>query len=142
MKSNPQAVLAAVSPRRRVQKTFLLPSRAKQSFKDECDINRIMAKYRAQGIILHTNKYQGRYEDLPSEIDFHSDLNNIMSARDAFDSLPAKIRARFNNDPAEFLGFVQDPANQEEINNLGLGKDLPKTTEEPDPVEPDPEPAQ
>lgn len=107
----------------RVQKTFKKPSRAKQQFKDECDINRIMAKFRAQGILDHSNRYQGRYEELPTEIDFHADLNAVMAAREAFESLPAKIRSRFHNDPAAFLGFVQNPENQDAINELGLGKE-------------------
>ena len=35
-----------------VTKTFSKPSRAKQSFKDECDINSIMAKWQKTGVMF------------------------------------------------------------------------------------------
>lgn len=98
-----------------------LPTMTKQSFREECDINNIMARYKASGIIDHQNAHQGRYEDLPSELDYHADLLAVMSAQDAFASLPAAMRARFENDPAKFVGFVQNPDNQAEIDKMGLG---------------------
>lgn len=130
----------------RVTLTCAEPTLTKQSFRQECDINQIMARYKASGILDHINAHQGRYEDLPSEIDYHSDLLAVMAAQDAFASLPAAMRARFENDPAKFVGFVQDPANQAEINKMGLGpvnisaapaapapkeEDPPKSTAEP-----------
>ncbi len=121
MAHNRKSKTAAVVKRRRTQITFTKPTRAKQSFKAECDINVIMAKYKARGIVTHVTKYQGHYADLPNEVDFHANLQSVMDAKAAFDSLPSKIRERFHNDPAEFLGFVQNPDNQSEIDALGLG---------------------
>ena len=43
---------------------------------------------------------------------------------------PAEVRARFGNDPAAFMSFVEDDANRDEARRLGLLRD-------PDPV-PDP----
>lgn len=116
------------------------PSKTKQSFRDECDINTIMAKYRATGILDHVQIHKGRYEDLPSEIDYHADVLAVMAAQDAFASLPAAIRARFENDPAKFVGFVQDPENQEEIDEMGLGQQSMPAPPAPAPS-PEPEPA-
>ena len=115
-------------------------SMAKQSFKDECDINTIMAQYRANGLIDHVNTYGGRYGFLPTESDFHANLQSVMDAQDAFASLPSKIRTKFENDPAKFLGWVMDPSNKDEILKLGLGEkpyvkaDLPA---EPAPAQPE-----
>ena len=122
----------------RVTVTFPEPSLAKQAMKQECDINFIMAKYKATGLVSHTNTHQGHYSELPSEMDYHADLLAVMAADDAFKSLPAAMRARFENDPAKFVGFVQDPANQAEINKMGLGvkADLPPGA--PAPKEEDP----
>ncbi len=131
-------------PRVKIRKKFTLPTRAKQSFKQECDINFIMAKYKSRGIVTHVTKYQGNYSDLSTEVDFHHNLQAVMDAKAAFDSLPAKIRERFKNDPAEFLGFVQNPANQSEIDKLGLGHNPPQTAEKlPDSaiLKPNPDPA-
>lgn len=117
-----------------------LPTMTKQSFKEECDINNIMARYKASGIIEHIQAHQGRYMDLPSEIDYHANLLAVMSAQDAFSSLPAAIRARFDNDPAAFVGFVQDPDNQAEIDKMGLGLQAPMEPEVPAAPTPDPAP--
>jgi len=95
-------------------------SRTKQSFKAECDINTILKKYQKTGLLSHVSQYQGRYEDLPSEIDYQQSLNAIIAAEESFSSLPSKIRARFGNDPAEFLQFVENPANENEMIDLGL----------------------
>lgn len=119
--------------------TFTEKSMAKQSFREECDINTIMAKYRANGLIDHVARYGGRYEHLPSNIDYHDNLQGIINAQEAFASLPSKIRTKFDNDPEKFLGFVLDPANKDEVQELGLGAKPPSAGEPPAPA-PTPEP--
>lgn len=120
----------------RVQKTFHLPSKTKQSFKDECNINNIMSKYMKDGLLEHVNEHKGQYTDLPEFEDYHDALNQIQHAQDSFASLTAHIRGSFNNDPAEFLEFILDPDNKDEIVSLGLGV-IPETPGSPDPA-PDP----
>ncbi len=132
MATNRAKTAAVPIPRVRIRKKFSLPTRAKQSFKAECDINVIMAKYKARGIVTHVSKYQGHYQDLPNEIDYHANLQAVMDAKEAFASLPAKVRDRFHNDPAEFLGFVQNPKNITEIEKLGLGRNPPPASALPD----------
>ena len=112
-------------PRERVQLDFKERSRAKQSFKDECDINNIMTKYVKTGLVSHVNKYGGRYGDLAGEVDYQNALDTIQRAKEVFAALPASIRTRFENDPAQFLGFVEDPANREELLQMGLLKTRP-----------------
>jgi len=106
---------------RRIQKEFNKASLTKQSFRDECNVNTIMAKYEKTGLIDHNAKYQGRYEDVSSAPELHEALAIVQAANEAFDSLTAKVRRRFDNDPGEFLKFVQNPANLEEVRSLGLG---------------------
>lgn len=107
-------------------------SRTKQSFRDECDINRIMAKFIKTGSIDHLRKHGGSYGDATS-VDFHEAMNVITSAEQMFGELPSAIRVRFNDDPAEFLDFVGDDANLEEMRDLGLAHKLAAV---PGPVEP------
>lgn len=118
------------------------PSLTKQSFVPECDINNILRSYRATGQINHirANAAQGVYEDLPDPQDFQTSLNIIMEANDSFASLPSAIRRRFGNDPAEFLAFVTNPANQDEIIAMGLAVDTrpPPPPEEPPKTPPEP----
>lgn len=103
-----------------VRISFSKPTMAQQSFKDECDINRIMARYKKTGVIDHVRATQGAYGDFTSVEDYHTSLNNLQAAQSAFMALPAHIRARFDNDPAQLLGFLDDDKNFNEAVSLGL----------------------
>ena len=109
----------AQSPRVPVILEFPGESRTKQQFKDECDINNIMAKYMKTGTIEFRNKYEPRYGDVTGE-DFQIAMNIVADARAMFLDLPSHVRERFDNDPAQFLDFVGDKANYDEARELGL----------------------
>ncbi len=117
------------------------PTRAKQAMADACDINNIMDQYALSGLVGHINEHKGNYGDLPSVVDYHDSCNAVIAAKDAFASLPAKIRNRFDNDPSEFLAFVQNEENMEEMAELGLvdkpSSRKPKQAEAEAPAEPD-----
>lgn len=117
------------------------PSLTRQEFADECDINQILEKYQTQGIVPETNKIQPVYVDLtdPAYMDYQQAMNTVIEADYAFNRLPAKVRERFNNNPADLIMFVQDPANIQEAHKLGLLRDdykSPSTPPEPKPAEP------
>lgn len=101
------------------------PSRTKQSFLAECDINNIIKQFKVTGQIRHMNEQraQGSYADLPDPMEFQDALHAVMDAQKSFATLPSHVRARFNNDPASFLGFMADPSNQDEIIKMGLAAD-------------------
>lgn len=102
-----------------------LPTRTKQEFVAECDINNILKQYKATGMIQHirANAAQGAYVDLPEPQEFQDSLHVVEQAKDAFATLPSKVRNRFGNDPVQFLEFVADPSNQDELISLGLATD-------------------
>lgn len=100
-------------------------SATKQSFKDECDINTILKKYRKSGLLEHVSQYQGKYADLSEPTDYQTALNIVIQATAAFDSLPSNIRKRFANNPGAFLEFADNPDNQEEMIKLGLATRKP-----------------
>lgn len=101
------------------------PSMTKQSFVEQCDINNILKQFKASGMLTHINQQaaQGRYLDLPDDLDYQNALNIVLEAENSFASLPSKVRDRFHNDPAEFLQWFQDPDNQDEAIKLGLATD-------------------
>lgn len=107
-------------PSEPVKTFFSKPTMAHQSFKDECDINKIMARYKTTGLIEHVKSTQGAYGDFTGVEDYHTALNNLHAAQEAFMGLPAHIRARFENDPAQLLGFLDDKENYQEAVELGL----------------------
>lgn len=114
------------------------PSMTKQAFMAECDINNIVRDFTPQAMAELTllNLQSGKYQDLPDQADYQLYLEQCRAAQAAFDSLPAKLRARFDNDPAKFLEFFNDPANQEEAVKLGLATDTRPPPPPPPPAPP------
>lgn len=119
------------------------PSMTKQADADGCDINKIMRRYEKTGVVEHVNRFQGDYGDFTSVQDYQTSVNQVLAAQEAFNSLPSKVRRRFDNDPASFLAFVGDEANREEMVELGLLKAPQEPAGEggDDPVPPLPEPS-
>lgn len=117
-------------------------SRTKQAHKDETDINIILRKHEKGLVVDHLNKHQGQYGDFIDAPDYHTALNRIHAADEAFMEIPADIRAEFDNDPAQFLEFVQNPENLPSMREMGLAPH--ETTEAPPgppPGQPAPNPA-
>lgn len=98
------------------------PGRTRQEFKDESDINNIMAKY-LQGREFPVNVKVGRYDDFASVEDFQAAQNLLIAARSQFEALPVGVRVQFNNNPAAFLEFVKDKRNYARALELGLLSD-------------------
>lgn len=111
----------AYGPKLRQLLHFTRPDRAKQSFKDECDINLIMKRYEQTGQIDHLANRPIVYGDVPA-LDFQQAMGLVVEAREQFGLLPAAVRDRFGNDPAQLMAFLENPANKEEGIRLGLLK--------------------
>lgn len=112
----------------------------RQEFKAECNINNIMAKYQKTGIIDHITKHSPTYGEY-SPIDFQEAMDTIKQGESLFAELPSRARKYFNNDPAEFMEFVNDPENIDKLVDLGLAAKPAQAPETPDP-EPTPAPEQ
>lgn len=95
------------------------PTLAQQHYKEECDINTILQKFSITGILPEA-PLSPRYGDFSGISDYHTALNRVIAAQDEFESLPAQIRARFDNDPAKLIEFLDDEANRPEAEELGL----------------------
>lgn len=95
------------------------PSMTKQSFAEECDINTIVRRFNVGGD-LPSGVRMPTYGDFDTVNDFRTALDAVVQAREAFDQMPANVRYRFHNDPAEFVDFCSDEANRPEAIKLGL----------------------
>jgi len=103
-------------------------SRTIQSAKDESDINTIVRKFGLTGEFPNDLKMpqSGDFTDVP---DFHTAMNLVRTAQEEFLRVPAEIRARFSNDPARLMAFVEDDANRDEARKLGFLADPVKVPE-------------
>ncbi len=114
-------------------------SRTKQSFSSECDVNAIMRKWASGGALVHLNSRQPSYGDFSTADDYLDSMIRVKAAQADFDALPAALRDRCENDPAKFLVWMEDPANEGEMRELGLDAlaDARWPKKQPDlPVEP------
>ncbi|WNK13718.1 MAG: internal scaffolding protein [Microvirus sp.] len=91
----------------------------KQEFKNESDINIIMAQYQYTGELPNLNTNPANYMDCTG-LDYMEHMNQIVEANNLFAALPSSIRNRFQNNPAAFLDFVHDPENKPEMQKMGL----------------------
>lgn len=109
----------AYSKRVRVTHSTEGPSLAKQAYRDECDVNNILRKYQQTGTLPEPGA-DGRYGDFSGIVDYQDALNAVIEAESMFEALPARVRDRFANDPAQLLSFVNDVKNRDEAIALGL----------------------
>ena len=94
-------------------------SLTQQQFKEESDINTIVDRFMKSGV-LPTPVNMPQYVDFEGVFDFQSAMNVVRQADENFMRLDAKVRARFNNSPQDFLEFFANPENAAEAVRLGL----------------------
>ncbi len=100
---------------------------AKQSFKDETDVNTIIARFAKTGLLTPVMERPPMFIDVSEVGDYREAIDNVRLAQHLFMQLGSTIRAKFDNDPAEFLDFATDPKNEAEMRKLGL---LPERRED------------
>lgn len=95
-------------------------SLTKQSFVAESDVNNIMKRYRATGLI-RALPGQPMYMDCTSlPEDYQEALNKVVAAKAAFENVSSDVRSRFDNDPGLFVKFCSDPKNLEQLREWNL----------------------
>ena len=133
-KSNTLTIRKPYDPSPRVSISSFEKTLAMQEFADECDINTIMSRYENDGILDHVNNFQGSYGDFTNAQDYQTSLNQVIQAEAAFMDLPANIRARFGNDPAQLIGFLESDRAEDIEESVKLGLRVaqePPSTPEP-----------
>jgi hypothetical protein len=80
--------------------------------------------------------------DLVNNLDFETAQNAIATQKAIFEQMPPEIRNQCGNNPANLLGYLEDPANLEVLkaHNIDVTHLEERITPEPAP-EPEPAPA-
>jgi len=111
------------------------PSRTEQAHKDEVNIHHILKRFQKTGLVTHTNKHEGTYNDYVDAPDFQEAQQIIASANSLFESLPSSLRRKMDNDPQKFVDFMQNEDNRDEMAELGLSTaHLPDVVPTPTPT--------
>lgn len=115
-------------------------SMTRQSEMEACDIHNILKQFSQRGFedLVRQNAAAGQYADLTNLPDYQDALDTVIRADAAFMALPSQVRDRFLNDPARFVQFLADPANQDEAIRLGLAVDTRPAPPPAPPPEPPP----
>lgn len=95
-------------------------TKVEQSHKHLTDINLLLEPAMRKGLLRHTVKFAGQYDDIPVA-DFRTAMSTVAKAKSMYEELPANIRKEFKS-PEKFLEFVQNPANGEKLKKLGMLK--------------------
>jgi len=95
------------------------PTKTLQSCKDDCDLNLIVDRMIKTGEQIPATSIQD-YGDFTGAEDYHTLMNKLIDAQDAFSTLDAPVRERFNNDPGQLFQFLNNENNRQEAINLGL----------------------
>lgn len=109
------------------------PSLTDQSQAKEADINEIIRKFERTGQITHLAKNRGIYADLSMLTDLQTAMEEVKFAEEAFMTIPADIRAKFDNDPTKLISFLANPANDDEAIKLGF-KEPKKQVDQGEPI--------
>lgn len=110
---------------------FPEPTITQQSGKDEADINEIVRRFGLTGQLPQI-QMPPLLEDFDQVFDFKTAMNTIAAAKHSFMQLDAKIRNRFENDPAQFVAYVDEAVATGELDELRKwGLAVPKPPQEP-----------
>lgn len=108
-------------------------SLTQQHFKDELDINNIVAKYNKTGVISAVARTREIYGDFTEYQDVVENFDKIARAEQMFEQLPATIRNEFNNSPQKLLAALGDEKQRDKLIEFGV-LDAPIPAPAADPV--------
>lgn len=90
-----------------------------QHHKDSCDLHKLVSRFGTQHISRFLPEYSDKLVEVPVE-DLQSAMNTVLRAEQSFMTLDPSVRKRFHNNSVEFFDFFNNPANIQELQDLGL----------------------
>lgn len=101
--------------------------KVQRSFKDEVNINTIVKRF-GLGVLPAATTRMPVSGDFTGIDDFHTAMNQVRQAEEAFMELSPQMRKRFSHDPQELMAFLENTDNRAEAEKMGLiAKPLEKT---------------
>lgn len=94
-------------------------SMVRQSFRDEADINKILARYRTTGLAPMNTKTP-LFADVSMMRDLKTSLDMVNSIGERIRELPAEARKLFNENRAEFEKVLEEGPIVANLRKLGM----------------------
>jgi hypothetical protein len=112
----------------------------KQSHKDECDVNLIVARHLEIGGVITPQEFNEEIVVLPENFDYKEALDALNAADEAFMKLPAEIRSAHDNNPGNLLNHLDSKAFLSgEVDIKGVARQPEVDPEASKPAEPTPD---
>lgn len=96
----------------------------KQAFKEDCDINKMLARHAKAGTLHTIQRDAGQYADF-SNLNFEETALRLAAGRTLFEELPSEIQREFDWSPTKFFSFANDPENDGRLAELLPGLAAP-----------------
>ncbi len=127
--------------RPRVQTTDFGKSLTVQSDADQANIQKILEKYEAVGLIDHLVDVELQYGDISELTDYADAMRQVSEAEGKFMTLPSKVREVFKHDVAIWLDAANDGLSdiqRAQLKKLGVleAREMPAAPMEPVPEAP------
>lgn len=103
------------------------PTMTKQSFADQCDINRIVSNFQKTGFVDHARKSAARYGD-QTELTFFETQTAVANIKSIYEGLNVDRRGLFES-VYDFINAVADPTQTSRLIEAGLLPEAPSTIE-------------
>lgn len=100
-------------------------SRAVQSGKEDANINVIVKRFLKTGVMPQRLSVAA-LTGFVTPLEYRDAMDRVVEAKERFASLPAVVRKRFENDPAQLLAACQDPSRVAELRELGILEPEPR----------------
>lgn len=110
------------------------PSMTKESIAEELDVNNIVRRYQATGVLKQAHDFEGIYGDFTS-MDMREAITKVDEAREIFMQVPSSIRGQFDNDAGAFIDYATNADNYDQMVEWGLANPPPREPEAPAPVQ-------
>lgn len=95
-------------------------SMTKQSFKDQCNFNLIVANYQKTGVVHGIRQGMSVYGDFDQYENLHGALEQVHAMTAQFRALPAHVRDAAGNDPVELAKMLESEEGQQQLVQAGL----------------------
>lgn len=112
-------------PRTAVRKYCEGQGRTHQEMAEQCDVNRIVRRWREKGQSPHLQKGTPMYGDFSGASGLQDAIEQVEGAKKIFGELPALVREAAGNSPVQFLEMVADPEGLDILSEAGLQVDDP-----------------
>lgn len=91
----------------------VIVDKAVQSFEEQTDVNRILARQFVRGAASHVDRFEAQYRDY-ANYDFHAEANKLATGMRIWEHAPLTIKEEFVT-PGRFFEFVNDPDNRDRV---------------------------